>query len=455
MSKEGILFISDSRESIEVARRIKNEGLADTYFYCHDPAYRSNFKGIMPMVGMGELKKYLSKCGHVYIDINLPNRKPPIPRDIELLRMFGCNPASPGVFGPISDKLRKHHHVICGSQWCEKIEFDRDEGVKLAKKIGLSIPEYQEFASLRKGVEFLQSSEGQGRRWVVKPAGNQDLDLTFPETFEGEAIDILSNNLPERFKTDRVQFILQTFVEDGVELSSELWWDGKEFLHPNRTLEDKKVYSGNTGPAAGSASNTVWLCGDADGVVHKEMQKLKPYLELSGYVGPIDANCILTEDGKAWFLEWTPRCGYSALYCFLSFIPKGGLTNFFLNGFSAMMKDGFVASQVVSLYPYPSLDKKALEKLAKGNWVNHDFNDPDFWWQDVMQGEDGKLRCAGADGMIGVLTSFDEDMEEAIKKNQAKVKKLKVSGNLQYRVDHLESHSKRMNKLKNWGLPVF
>ena len=448
--KNSILWMSDSRESAPVALRCMQEGI-NTYFFCHDVNYRDNFQGIMPMIGPGGLKAALNKTDTVIFDITLAMSSQDKPasfsRDMSLLGMFGIKANSKsGVFGRIGDKLSETHQVIGTSSWTEHIELDRVAGIELAKRIGLGIPEYKEFNSLKAGVKFLQ---GNKNKWVFKPLGNKDLDLTYADTYKGELLDMLQYNLPDRFQKDNVSYILQKFI-DGTEVSSELWWDGEKFCHPNRTLEDKKLGSGNTGPATGSQSNSVWMCEDMEGPVHKEMQKLAPYLRLSNYLGCIDANCIISDDGKPWFLEWTPRFGWSALYCLLSFLPEGQLSTFFLNGFNAVFREGFVTSQLVSLYPYPNVDKKQLDTWTKGNLINHSLSLPGMWWQDVYLDDEGKLRVCGSDGIVGVYTNLADTLEDSITGLHKRLKKLQISGNVQYRTenDHLTRHMERYKRLE-------
>lgn len=449
-----ILFISDSRESIPIAQRLVKEGVGVS-FYIHDKVYRKNFEGILPRISMQEIPKALRQSQVVIVDITLPWHDNP--HDKDLHSMFGIHGKQEGVFGPIADKLMKTHKVLGSSTWTQHIELDREAGFKLAKKIGFDIPAYQKFKGLQEGIAFLQSREGKKSKWCFKMLGNGPLDLTYPETFEGEILDMMQTTLPVRFKRmkppvneNKVEYILQEYVE-GVECSSELWWDGKGFLNPNRTCESKKLGSGDTGPATGSASNTVAMASDINGRIFKEMQKLKPYLSLSGYIGPIDANCIIAE-GKDWFLEWTPRFGYSAIYCLLRFIPEGQLSNFFLKDFRTMFQEGYVASQLLSLYPYPNPNQSELAQMVEDNWVAHRLDDPDVWYQDIYKAQDGKLRMGGADGMVGVITALADTPAEAIQKVQKKCEKFSVSGNCQYRIDHEAKHMKRINKLRSIGV---
>ena len=454
--KNGVTYISDSRESLPIAWELLKSGVPVDY-YVHDKTYAHNFDGMMPKIGLGDLPAALRRNDNVIFDITLPIHPPIKPHDLAFLKLFGIKHRTSGLFGAVADKLMKDHRVQGSSSWTEHIELDREAGFALAKKLGFGIPEYQKFRGLKAGVKFLQSNEGNKERWVFKMLNNGPLDLSYPETYSGEVVDLMLTSLPQRlvkekFNPEAIQYILQKFV-DGVECSNELSWNGNDFANANRTIEDKKLAAGNCGPATGSQSNVVALCYDLDGPAFKELQGLKPYLKKSGYIGPIDANVIF-EGEKPWFLEWTPRQGWSSEYCKCAFIPKGQLSNYYLNGYQAVFKDGYVASQLVSLYPYPELNKQKLEMMIKGNLINHRLQDlEDMWLQDVYLDENKKLRCSGSDGIIGIVTKLGDTPEDAINSVCKSVKNLKISGNLQHRCnDHLEKATARINKLRQVGI---
>jgi phosphoribosylamine-glycine ligase len=456
MKPEGLLFISNKAETTPVAWELLKEGVPVSYFIL-DPTCRNAYSGLMPRIRLDGLQAAIEKSQTVVIDIILKNDQSP--GHLAFLDKFKIPHTVPGLFGTLGDKLRKPPYskeVIGGGALPEKVELNREEGIKLARLCGFDIPEYHEFTSLKAGAKFLYGP-GKSKLWVFKPHGNAALDLTKVEDFAGELLDLLTTTYPARLG-DGVKFILQEKI-DGQEVSSEIWVVDGVVLHPNRTLEDKKLNDGNTGPAVGSASNTVFLCKDAGGIVHNLMVKI-PWLK--DYTGPIDANCIITKDGRCWFLEWTFRFGYSALFLFLSLIKKGKLSTFFLKKFKAEPDRSFVASQVITLHPFPHVrDKPALYgPMIKDNLINSPIDTKGAWWVDVYKDSKGKLRCAGADGYLGVILDRGATAEEAIKachKRVAEIKKAGISGDLQHRTehDHLESHLGRLEKFKSWGINLF
>jgi phosphoribosylamine-glycine ligase len=454
--KNSVCFISCKGETLPVLREVHREGVPGE-IYLHDLGYANSYKNITPRVGLDGLVKAIERAEVVVIDTIVKNKKSR--RDLALLDKFGISHNVPDLYGRLGDILKSpkwDKMVIGGGEEVAQYELDRSKGFELAKKAGFSIPPYQEFKRLTEAVKFLKGSAGKAKeKWYFKADGNVALDLTFDGTPE-QLIDYLSNKVPRRLGHDLIDCILQEAVEgEVVELSREGWLgpDGK-LVNANSTLEDKKLSSRNSGPRVGCAVSTVWRDADFSGVIHKQLQVAIKYLP--GYVGPLDANAIITPDLQAWFLEWTLRFGYSALYLLLMFIMKGKLGNFFLNPFNTVWKEGFVASQVLSLYPFPPTahNRQDFIEMIAGNLIDGKIDAPGVWWLDVMEDADGIFRVNGADGLIGVATAHDETMEGAIKKAYEKVDKIKVTGNKQFwpLSEHLDSHMDRYKKLQKWGV---
>jgi phosphoribosylamine-glycine ligase len=195
---------------------------------------------------------------------------------------------------------------------------------------------------------------------------------------------------------------------------------------------------------------------DMDGYLVKELSKLRPYLRAASYLGCIDINTIIGEDDKQpYFLEFTPRWGYSAMYCLVALMPEGSLGNFFLNGFKFIPKAEYACSQLISIPPYPYMEPKDLSKMAKDVGIGNTLGQlKNMYLQDIYQDENGDLRCAGADGNIGVMTATGDSLEDTTKQMYKNIDKLKIYSDYQYRTDHMASHTKRLKDLKALGINV-
>lgn len=461
--RKNLLILSVKGETLPVIRALRNEGVpADIYL--HDPAYQNSYKNILPRMKLDWLLSAVKRAEVICIDTIVKNQK--TDRDLALLDLFKISHNVPDLYGRLGDILKRppwSKEVIGGGEEVAQYELDRSKGFELAKKAGFSIPPYQEFKRLTEAVKFLKSSAGKAKeKWYFKADGNVALDLTFDGTPE-QLIDYLTNKVPRRLGTDLINCILQEAVEgEVVELDREIWKVPGGRLGPfSSTLEDKKLHSRKSGPRVGSAVNTVWLDDPTlfvgihpKDIVYKQITVAAGLLK--GYCGPISANTIITPDLKTWFLEWTLRFGYSAIYLLLYFIKKGKLANFFLDDFKTSWKDGFVASQVLSLYPFPPTahNRQDMIEMIKGNLITTDFNEPGMWWLDVMKDSVDQFRVNGADGLIGVGTAHDDTIEGAIKGAFKVVDGVEITGNKQFWPlnEHLEGHTERYQRLQKWGI---
>lgn len=425
-----IVFMSNSGESLPIVWRMKREG-ADVDIYIHNPQYRNNYDGIMPKISFSGLKKTLRNADTVIFDITHPNEKSK--QDIALLKTFGLKVGSKSVFGPLADKLQKDHKVIGASTITEELELDRKKGLELAQRIGFAIPEHHEFKSLKDGANFLK---GKKDLWVFKPENNQDLDLTYVEKFAGELLTKILDEYSRRM--DKCDYLLQKKIE-GTEVSTEVWVNSRGPVHFNQTIESKRLMDADLGPAIGSQSNTVYKI--EDGLLTELLTKMAAYLSKEGYIGPCDSNCIMAD--RPYFLEWSPRMGWDALYCLLSLV-KGKLSDFFTKDFEVEFHNGFAASQRLSIPPYPYGTPKLRTLYAKDVSIMGKLKDYPLWWaQDVYEG----LKCAGADGILGVVSARGKSLEEAWGRVYNAIKKVKVCSYPQYRTDGLSVARKRLEKL--------
>ena len=454
--KDNLFILSEKGQSLPILHELRREGIPSAV-YVHNLKFQSTYKNIFPRTGLDDLVAALKKADIIYSDIIIPNTK--TSRDKALLDKFNLSHNVPDLFGPICDVLRRppwDKQVIGPGEEVAQLELDRSKGIEFARKCGFSIPPYKEFKDTRVAVKFLQSSEGQKREnWYFKADNNEALDLTFNGT-PAQLIDFISFKVPKRLGSTQVSCVLQQTIDGGdkAELDREIWKapDGK--LGPfSSTLEDKKLHSRKSGPRVGSAVNTVWLDSDPALTIYKQIVVAAGLLR--DYCGPISANCIITPDLQAWFLEWTLRFGYSALFLLLRFIAKGKKGNFFLNPFQTTWLDGFVASQVLSLTPYPPTanNRQDFADMIVGNLISTPMTEPNFYWLDVLEDAMGVFRVAGNDGLIGVGLGHDADMEKAIKKAYDKVDGIAITGNKQHWTfeEHLASHTDRYKKLLKWG----
>lgn len=461
------IFISGSGDLLSPIEKMRRLEGIPAEVYIHGPRYRHNYDGIIPKIPLSELKKKLYQADDIIFDMTRTNswkkyldKKKKDPKttpsinaktDLEFLKMFGLPVLDRSLFGALAQKLSKGARVVGCNLWAEDVEMDRSMGSELAKKIGLEIPEYHEFASLKDGTAFLR--EHQDDLWVLKPNENQDNDLTYVEKYEGELMYKFEKQLPAR-TGEKFSYILQKVVK-GHEISSEAWWTGNEWCHYNHTIENKRTMNNNLGPAIGCQDSIVWVKDEpvnSNSLMVKAFAAYTPYVKRSGYIGPVDFNCIVTEDGKAYFLEFTHRHGYDATFCFFELLTSG-IGNFYLNDFQGTFFDGFAGSQRITIPPFPEEDKEQLVKKALGVPIVNKLPLDWFWGGDIKV-EDGQLMCAGADGILGVVTGRGKTLMTCVDEVYKNIHKLKVGAYLQYRTDLDVRARKVLSAFKKWNVEV-
>jgi phosphoribosylamine-glycine ligase len=438
------LFICNSGEALPIAYRLQKEKQS-VVCYIHNQKYRQNYDGMVKKVQMKGLLSAVEKADLVIFDMNKPVENA---HDRNLQKVFKAR--GKWLYGSIADAIRKKGKRVLGvSTWTEQVELDRNKGSELAAQAGLKIPLTYEFSSLSEGAGFLGKQKK--KIWVFKPYENQDLDLTYVERSPGELFLKLTGEYKKRLP-QKTGFILQEVV-DGVEISSEAWWTGSKWTCFNHTIEDKCFMNFDLGLRIGSANNTVWL-KTKKGLNTDVFERLTPKIKQSGYVGPVDINCIVSrKDHKAYFLEFTPRLGYDAIYCLLALL-SGSLTGFFeyvseLSSKKPRFRDGYASSIRVSVPPYP-YEEPALLERAKGIDIGGDFNG--MWLEDVCW-NDG-IKCCGADGIIGVMVGRGNSIGGSVGNVYRQIGRTKIAGYVQYRTDLGKRAQRAVKKLKEWQVEV-
>lgn len=339
------------------------------------------------------------------------------------------------------------------SKLASLLEEDRFFGIETMEQAGIDIPPYEVFDTIDSARKFVSKTK---KRYVFKPYGGQDQSST--TTYVSHSYeDLLEyfDNLEEQ--THGAKFILQEFIENGVEISTEAWFNGQDFYLVNATIEEKKFMNDNLGPATGCSGNLVWCYASKPKVFTEGLEKLGEFLYDKGYKGMVDLNTICTTD-KVYGLEWTPRFGYDASATLFSLIPQGSLTDFLYAVTSGEPCSQFVpntgmyaASVRCSIPPYPYEELKSnMQQVGVpiGNLQEEDLKN--FWLWDAMLQDNKLVSCGQGYGVIGAPIYTGETCGEAFSKVYKKLKSLKIP-NLQYRTDMSKQCEKRLIQLQALG----
>jgi len=354
--------------------------------------------------------------------------------------------------GELAEKISKQAPVLGCSPLSCRLEDDRLYGIEVMEQMGIDVPPYEAFDSPESARKFLAKNPS---RYVYKPfqeEGREEMDCSI--TYVSHSAADMEKSLDRLFKESKgAPFILQKFVE-GIEISTEAWFDGTQFHFVNATLEEKKFLAGNLGPNTGCMGNLVWAYRNMPEVFLRGLARGRAWLRDAGYRGMIDLNAIVTRN-TVWGLEWTPRFGYHASASLLNLISSP-LADFFAQFVEApdggivvdtKMDAEYGVAVDISVPPFPNKEK------AKGG-MEIEGIDPENAWRECFlydaQMVDDHMVTAGINGDIGAVLGKGYTLRGAWENAMEAVKKVKAP-NLQYRNDLESSTGKRYRKLKEGG----
>jgi phosphoribosylamine--glycine ligase len=251
--------------------------------------------------------------------------------------------------------------------------------------------------------------------------------------------------------------IVQRIV-DGVEVSTEGWFNGRDFLRPfNHTFEEKRFMEGNLGPNTGCMGNVV-LARESNKLTRATVERLKPFLSKVGYRGPVDVNCIVNETG-AYALEATARFGYDAIEALVEGLKEPFIDVLFETAVGTkksmdLTEDAMIAVRL-SVPPYPAEDVKQKDWGDPIIGINLDNIKHLFLCNVFADHADNLFKVAPADGLVlkatahggkkgADYTSFARDRVYRTLDN------IKCS-NKQYRLDIGKRVNGDLAKLISWG----
>lgn len=433
-------FVSKHGDSLPIAQRIESEG-HKVNFYINEPKARRIGDGLVHKHAEGGV--LIGPKGGVHYSL-LSSILNPIP-DCVVFDMVGYG------FGEVADRIRKKGvPVIGGSEWQDRIELDRPFGAKVMHDMKINYPLSNVFTDYAKAIKFVEETN---KAYVYKPSGNQPTTTTYvaqgPEDLIG-MLEFYSQDIKEEFELQEKKV--------GVEISTELWFNGKEVINVNHTMEEKSLMEGGKGPKAGCMGSVVWI-GDTSSKLYREsLGKLIPLLRKVKYIGPIDINAIV-DSRDFWGLEFTARFGYDAVFVLLE-MYKGKVADLLFRTATGDLKDmsfksklGIGVDVVVPPYPIANCDQDLYKDVLIQGLNTQNLKH--FWPYDVYKKGDRYL-LSGNGGDIGAITARGDEVANFSPLREAKRRAMRTIKNLvipdvMYREDIGNRVDSDRAKLKEWG----
>jgi phosphoribosylamine---glycine ligase len=258
--------------------------------------------------------------------------------------------------------------IIGGTPESASWELDRLKGMAVFKKAGIPVPAYTQCRNFDEAIAHVARHD---TGFAVKPCGDiADKSLSFVAKTGKELIWKLDRwkRSGKRFDNG---FILQERIE-GTEMAVGAWFGPEGFIEGwEENFEEKRLFAGALGPNCGEAGTVMRLVKRSK-LADKVLKPLAEQLNSCGYVGNIDVNCIVDEDGNPWPLEFTMRFGYPAINIELA-LHDGDPIDFLMgvaigDAPSSRRLNEIAVGVVLAIPPYPNPGEKAEDTVNIPIW---------------------------------------------------------------------------------------
>jgi phosphoribosylamine---glycine ligase len=425
IKQKKFLFISGIGLSLDLAWHVKREGHHVKYFLKHDDDGIG--QGFFSMVKNWE--KEVAWADVVVFD------------DVEGM-------------GTHAKRLRtKGKLVFGGTPYTDRLEDDRSFGQDELKLHGIPILSYQTFKDFDEGIQYVRENPG---AYVIKPSGqaqNYKALLFVGQEEDGSDVIRMLETYKRVWATKIKVFQLQKKVT-GVEVGVSAFFNGKKFITPiNINFEHKKLFPSEVGPPTGEMGTSMFWTSP-NKLFNSTLKKFEEKLAEEKYVGPVDINCIVNNNG-IYPLEFTTRIGYPTIHIMLEGInmPAGELIYMLASGidFELKTKKGFQVGVLLAAPPFPYEDKRLFEMTSKDTAVV-------FKKRAVGDGVHlGDLKLvndewilAGYMGIAAIVVGTGQTMKQAQAQAYNRVQNILIP-NMFYRTDIGDRWIEDSDKLHNWG----
>ncbi|MFY9551390.1 MAG: phosphoribosylglycinamide synthetase C domain-containing protein [Thermoanaerobaculia bacterium] len=346
----------------------------------------------------------------------------------------------------------KNKAVVGGTPYTDRLEDDRSFGQEELKKAGVTIIPYREFDNFDEAIAYVQENP---TRYVIKPsgaAGNVKRRLFVGDEEDGGDVVRMLEAYKKAFADEIKVFQLQKRVV-GVEVAVGAFFNGKSFIYPiNVNFEHKKLFPGNSGPPTGEMGTTMFW-SEPNKIFEQTLLKMAPRLAEEGYLGYIDVNCIVNNNG-IYPLEFTSRFGYPTI-----FIQQEGMITpigLFLwdlaHGLDPKLKvkSGFQVGVRIVMPPFPFDDNATFDSFSKNAVIVFKRGTPEEVHIEDTKIVEGQWLVAGTSGVVLTVVGLGQTMKQAREQAYSRVRNILIP-NMYYRDDIGERWAEDSDKLHNWG----
>src|SRR5665213_972169 len=206
--------------------------------------------------------------------------------------------------GALEPYFQKDYPIFGANQRGAALELDRGLGCEVMKDCGIPVIPYETFTSYDKAIDYVMETKG---TYACKPwGGTSDKSLSFVSSSPAGMIGRLES---WRRLGRKPSFMMQKKIK-GIEMCVAGWFGpGGWSEHIHEAWEHKKFLCGDLGCNT-SEMGTVNRYVKKSKLFDMVVKPLTDYLHRIRYVGNLDVNCMIDEEGTPWPLEFTSRFGW-------------------------------------------------------------------------------------------------------------------------------------------------
>jgi phosphoribosylamine--glycine ligase len=323
-----------------------------------------------------------------------------------------------------------------------KWETDRGEGQRVMKECGLNIIPAKEFHDYDDAIAYVKKNQ---RPFACKPNGEADKSLSHVADSPKELIYMLNRwKKNEKYRSDAAKFgfILQE-KKEGCEMGIAGWFGPGGWCSIwEENFEYKKFMDGDLSVNTGEQGTLLRFVKQSK-LVDDVLKPLTQALREISYVGCVDVNGCIDEQGGYWPYEFTMRDGWPAAHNHTS-LHEGDPVQWMLdlvNGYDSrkVRFNECSISVVVSIPPYPHPHPVAKEVESIPIYNASDMEHVHLC--EVMLGDvpqdNGELfpGYMTAGDYVLVVTGTGETITGARKSAYAAVRKIRMPLPPQYRCE--------------------
>ena len=312
--------------------------------------------------------------------------------------------------GGLQDELRADgYNVVGGSAFGDRLENDRAFGQSVMAAMGLRTAQVREFDAAEPALDFIRSRPG---RYALKFSAADTFgagDNYVGRMPDGRDVAAMVRARMRQREGKPTRFVLQDHVA-GVEMGVGAYFDGERFLEPAcLDWEHKRFFPGDLGELTGEMG-TVATFERTGTFFRMTLARIAPLLRDNGYVGYINLNAIVNDDG-IWPLEFTCRFGYPG-FAILDPLQDTSWAELFRSmttrsGEPFRTRPGFAVGIVMTTRPFPYTriwvpEETGLPVLFEGELSATDR--ANLHWGEMGLDAAGEPVTAGYHGWIMVVT---------------------------------------------------